>query len=141
MNNCNISSLNKIELLNEKIIEFLDFLNNIIKNMTINDNIEECNIEEYNIEEYNIYKNGIKKIKTQIKLGLLYDNSIVYDLCETNILKYKQDILNKNELVIYEVQIKLLKNEIKLYDMWKNIDNDDKLTIWKYLNVFVLLVE
>lgn len=136
MNNCNISSLNKIELLNDKIIEFLDFLNNIIKNMTINDNIEECNIEEYNI-----YKNGIKKIKTQIKLGLLYDNSIVYDLCETNILKYKQDILNKNELVIYEVQIKLLKNEIKLYDMWKNIDNDDKLIIWKYLNVFVLLVE
>ena len=136
MNNCNISSLNKIELLNDKIIEFLDFLNNIIKNMTINDNIEECNIEEYNI-----YKNVIKKIKTQIKLGLLYDNSIVYDLCETNILKYKQDILSKNELVIYEVQIKLLKNEIKLYDMWKNIDNDDKLTIWKYLNVFVLLVE
>ena len=136
MNNCNISSLNKIELLNDKIIEFLDFLNNIIKNMTINDNIE-----EYNIEEYNIYKNGIKKIKTQIKLGLLYDNSIVYDLCETNILKYKQDILNKNELVIYEVQIKLLKNEIKLYDMWKNIDNDDKLIIWKYLNVYVLLVE
>ena len=136
MNNCNISSLNKIELLNDKIIEFLDFLNNIIKNMTINDNIEECNIEEYNI-----YKNGIKKIKTQIKLGLLYDNSIVYDLCETNILKYKQDILNKNELVIYEVQIKLLKNEIKLYDMWKNIDNDDKLIIWKYLNVYVLLVE
>lgn len=136
MNNCNISSLNKIELLNEKIIEFLDFLNNIIKNMTINDNIEVCNFEEYNI-----YKNNIKKIKTQIKLGLLYNNSIVYDLCETNILKYKQDILNKNELVIYEVQIKLLKNEIKLYDMWKNIDNDDKLTIWKYLNVFVLLVE
>lgn len=136
MNNYNISAVNKIELLNEKIIEFLDFLNDTIKNMTINDNIEECNIEEYNI-----YKNNIKKIKTQIKLGLLYDNSIVYDICETNILKYKQDILNKNELVIYEVQIKLLKNEIKLYDMWKNIDNDNKLTIWKYLNVFVLLVE
>ena len=124
MSNCNIESIDKVKLLNEKIFEFLDYLNDIIS-----------------INEMNIDGKNINKLKNQIKLGLMYDNFLVMDLFENHILKYKDYIINRNEFIINEIQNKILDNKIKLYSMWKNINNENKDVIWKYLNVFLLLVE
>lgn len=124
MSNCNIETIDKVKLINEKIFEFLDYLNDIIS-----------------INEMNIDGKNINKLKNQIKLGLIYDNCLVMDLFENHILKYKDYIINRNEFIINEIQIKILDNKIKLYSMWKNINNENKDVIWKYLNVFLLLVE
>jgi hypothetical protein len=112
-----MNNMNNIEILNKKIIEFLDFLNSTIDNSNIN------------------------KLKTKIKLGLLYDSDIVYNMFSEYITKYKYDIINNNEMVLYDLQIQMFDNKIKLYELWKNISNENKIIIWKYLKVFLLLVE
>jgi|TARA_Y100000389_G_C17046063_1_gene310472 hypothetical protein len=117
MNNLNIDTYeNKLNILNIKIIEFLDLLNIIIRN----DNIIKC--------------------KNKIKLALLYDVNIIYDLCEKHITDYKHDILNKNDKVLIDIEKNILNNEIKLYNTWNTIEEDNKIIIWKYLNIFLLLV-
>lgn len=115
--NCNIENIDKLELFNTKLLEFIDFLYNIIPN-----------------------KNLIK-LKGKIKLTLLYDKTTVMDLFITHIETYKTDILNENENILLKVQKNILNNSINLYDIYNNIDNTNKITIWKYLKVFILLIE
>ena len=115
--NHNMNNMNKIEILNKKIIEFLDFLNSIINN------------------------SNITEMKTRVTLGLLYDTNIVYNMFSEYITKYKYDIINNNEMVLYELQIHIFQNKIQLYELWKNISKKNKIIIFKYLKVFLLLIE
>ena len=117
MSNLNINSYeDKINILNHRIMEFIDILYEIIKN------------------------DNIIKYKKQIKLALLYDVNIIYDLCEKYLIEYKNDILNKNEKKLIDIEKNVLNNEIKIYDIWDKIEEKDKTIIWKYLNLFLLLV-
>ena len=129
------NSLNKVELLNNKLLEFLSYLKKIVRIM-----IEESNSNS-NKENYNLLVNNIKSSQSQVKMSLFYNNESMLDLFEENILQYKSDILDKNEYVIKEIQQKIFDNKINLYGVWNNINPSDKETIWKYLNVFILLVE
>lgn len=117
MNNLNINSYeDKLSILNTKILEFINLLYNIIKD------------------------ENIKIYKKKIKLALLYDSNMIYNLCEKYILQYEKDILNKNDKILIHIEQNVLNNEIKLYEVWDNIDAENKKIIWKYLNLFVLLV-
>ena len=129
------NSLNKVELLNNKLLEFLSYLKKIVRIM-----IEESNSNS-NKENYTLLVNNIKSSQSQVKMSLIYNNESMLDLFEENILQYKSDILDKNEYVIKEIQQKIFDNKINLYGVWNNINPSDKETIWKYLNVFILLVE
>ena len=118
MNNLNINSYEqKLELLNTKLLEFVNVLYTIIKD------------------------DNIKIYKKKIKLALMYDNNIIYDLCEKYLLIYENDIINKNDKVLTNIEKNVLNNEIKLCEIWNNIDETNKIIIWKYLNVFLLLVK
>lgn len=117
MNNLNINSYeDKLCILNTKILEFINLLYNIIKD------------------------ENIKIYKKKIKLALFYDSNMIYNLCEKYILQYEKDILNKNDKILIHIEQNVLNNEIKLYEVWDNIDAEKKEIIWKYLNLFVLLV-
>ena len=117
MNNLNINSYeDKLNILNTKILEFINLLYKLIKD------------------------ENIKIYKKKIKLALLYDNNMIYDLCEKYILEYEEHILNKNDKILIHIEKNVLNNEIKLYEVWNNIDEENKQIIWKYLNLFVLLV-
>ena len=129
------NSLNKIELLNSKLLEFLSYLKNVIRNMI---NKSNNNIKN---KYYNFIINNIKSSQSQIKMSLMYNNESILDLFEQNILQYKSDILKKNDYIIEEIQDKIFGNKINLYSVWENINIEDKTIIWKYLNVFILLSE
>jgi len=129
------NSLNKIELLNSKLLEFLSYLKNVIRNMI---NKSNNNIKN---KYYNVIVNNIKSSQSQIKMSLMYNNESILDLFEQNILQYKSDILKKNDYIIEEIQDKIFGNKINLYSVWENINIEDKTIIWKYLNVFILLSE
>ena len=68
--NCNIENIDKLELFNTKLLEFIDFLYSIIPNKKL------------------------IKLKAKIKLTLLYDKKTIIDLFITHIEAYKNDILN-----------------------------------------------
>ena len=63
------------------------------------------------------------------------------DLFITHIETYKNDILNEDENILLKVQQNILNNSIDLYNIYSNINNVNKITIWKYLKVFILLIE
>ena len=115
--NCNIENFDNLELFNTKLLEFIDFLYSIIPNR------------------------NLIKLKGKIKLTLLYDKTTIIDLFITHIEAYKNDILNENENILLKVQQNILNNNINLCDIYNNIDNINKITIWKYLKVFILLIE
>ena len=58
-----------------------------------------------------------------------------------NIYSYNKEINNKNENVLEVFQLHLFKNKIDLKNLWINIKEDDRETIWKYLKIFILLCE
>ena len=117
MNNLSINTYeDKLNILNIKIIEFLDVLDKVIKN------------------------DNIKSYKKKISLALIYDVNIIYDLCEKHIVNYKNDILNKNDKILIHIEKNVLNNQINLYNTWNMIDEENKIIIWKYLNLFLLLV-
>ena len=115
--NCNIENFDNLELFNTKLLEFIDFLYSIIPNR------------------------NLIKLKGKIKLTLLYDKTTVMDLFITHIETYKNDILNEDENILLKVQQNILNNSIDLYNIYSNINNVNKITIWKYLKVFILLIE
>ena len=87
MSNLSINTYeDKLNILNIKIIEFLDLLDKIIKN------------------------DNIKSYKKKINLALIYDINIIYDLCEKHITNYKNDILNKNEKILIHIEKNVLNN-------------------------------
>ena len=117
MNNLSINTYeDKLNILNIKIIEFLDVLDKVIKN------------------------DNIKNYKKKISLALIYDVNIIYDLCEKHIVNYKNDKLNKNDKILIHIEKNVLNNQINLYNTWNMIDEENKIIIWKYLNLFLLLV-
>ena len=114
-------SSNNINLFNDKIIEYLNFLEKIIN------------------DEY--AKKKIIQNINKIQLGIKLEPSIIITMFYNNIYSYNEEINNKNENVLEVFQFHLFKNKIDLKKLWINIKENDRETIWKYLKIFILLCE
>ena len=112
---------NNINLFNSKIIEFLNFLENIIE------------------DKY--AKKKINKSINKINLALKIDINIISNLFYEKIYIHNEDINNENEKVLKVFQIHLFDNKLDLEKLWLTINCSDKEIIWKYLKVFILLFE
>tara|TARA_Y100000591_G_scaffold268365_1_gene242570 strand:+ start:2256 stop:2612 length:357 start_codon:yes stop_codon:yes gene_type:complete len=112
---------NNISLFNTKVLEYLSFINDLL-----------------------IDKKTKKKLFTytnKIKIGLLMDNLILMNLFKKYIYIYKNDINDKNKVILNKMEEHLFENKIKITDIWDTIEEKNKETIWKYLKVFILLCE
>jgi hypothetical protein len=116
----NISS-NNINLFNIKLIEFFDFLEKVVNDVYA--------------------KKTIKKNANKIKLGIKLNSNIIINIFYEKIYNYKNEINNENESVLEIFQINLFDNKLDLKNIWKTINESDRETIWKYLQIFVLLCE
>ena len=112
---------NNLNLFNIKIIEFFNFLEKVINNVYA--------------------KKQIIQYINKIKLGIKFDSNIIINLFYDKIYDYNIQINNKNENVLEVFQIHLFDNKLDLKNLWLTIEENDKETIWKYLQVFVLLCE
>lgn len=112
---------NNISLFNTKVLEYLSFINNLLIDKKMK-------------------KNLITYI-SKIKIGLLMDNLILMNLFKKYIYIYKNEINDKNKLILNKMEEYLFENKIKITDIWDTIEEKDKETIWKYLKVFVLLCD
>lgn len=110
-----------ISLFNIKIIEFFDFLEKVVNDVYA--------------------KKKIKKNAGKIKLGINLDSNMIINLFYEKIYRYKNEINNKNENVLEIFQVHLFNNKLDLKILWKTINESDKKTIWKYLQIFILLCE
>lgn len=115
-----ITSTN-ISLFNIKIIEFFDFLEKVVNDVYA--------------------KKKIKKNAGKIKLGINLDSNMIINLFYEKIYDYNKEINNENESVLQIFQVHLFDNKLDLKILWKTINESDKKTIWKYLQIFVLLCE
>ena len=110
-----------INLFNVKIIEFFNFLEKLV-----NDTYA---------------KKIIAKNANKIKLGLKLDSNIIINLFYEKIYSYNNEINNEDKSVLEIFQVHLFNNKLDFKNLWKTIDESDKKTIWKYLQIFVLLCE
>lgn len=120
-NNVNINKLNTIDLFNNKVVEYINFLDSIIDDNYIH-----------------------KKIKTTINkiyIGLKINTSLLINLFGNNLYKYKTNIIEKNVSILTYVEESFFSNKIKISDKWENISEENKDKFWKYLKVFILLYE
>jgi len=110
-----------ITLFNNKIIEYLEFLNTIVDDA--------------------YFQNKITKFINKIYFGIVMDKFVVFDLFKKNLYKYKTHIIENDVKIISHIEEHLFKKKITISDKWGNINDENKKTWWKYLRVFVLLYE
>jgi len=110
-----------ITLFNNKIIEYLEFLNTIVDDA--------------------YFQKKITKFINKIYFGIVMDKFVVFDLFKKNLYKYKTHIIENDVKIISHIEEHLFKKKITISDKWGNINDENKKTWWKYLRVFVLLYE
>tara|TARA_B100001564_G_scaffold141076_1_gene118422 strand:- start:184 stop:579 length:396 start_codon:yes stop_codon:yes gene_type:complete len=122
-NNSNINpqKLNTIGLFNNKVIEYMNFLDSIIDDNYIHKKIE--------------------KTINKIYLGLVVDRLVLVNLFSTNLYKYKTNMIDKDLTIFSHIEKSFFSNKIKISDKWENISEENKDKFWKYLKVFILLYE
>lgn len=125
------SNINKIEkennmaknimLFNNKIIEYLEFLNIIID--------DKC------------FQKKITKFINKIYFGIVIDKFILLNLFKKNLYKYKINIIENDVKIITYIEEYLFEKKITISDKWDYINDENKKIWWKYLKIFVLLYE
>ena len=115
------SKSSTITLFNNKIIEYLQFLNTIVDDA--------------------YFQKKITKFINKIYVGIVLDEFVVFDLFKKNLYKYKKNIIDNDVKIISHIEEHLFKNKITISDKWECINDENKKTWWKYLKVFILLYE
>lgn len=81
---------------------------------------------------------GIKKQKLKFEVGCRANARIALDAIMPELIKYSQDILNKNESIIPNIDCAFA--EIDLVQLWNSgITIDTKNTIWQYIQTLLML--
>tara|TARA_B000000565_G_scaffold255828_1_gene238201 strand:+ start:485 stop:841 length:357 start_codon:yes stop_codon:yes gene_type:complete len=110
-----------IQTFNKNIINFMKDLSNIVDNKEIS----------------NIFIDNIKNIQSVIYFNkYIFINKFYIDL-----YKYKNDIINENELVIEYLDKINFFDSVKLVIIWNRMNITNKQICWKYLKTFILLTE
>lgn len=112
---------NNMDLFNKKMIEFLDDLIYILPNI-----------------------NDFQALKSSCQLLLAFNNNAIYEVFKHNIVDaYSEHIMNKDESFFltqsygsYTSDMNLIE---KLKANWKHLDDSNKETIWKYMQVLIIL--
>ena len=108
------------DLLNKKMIEFLDDLIYILPNI-----------------------NDFQVLKSSCQMLLVFNNNAVYKLFKYISDTYSTNIINKDESFFLMQSYESYTNDMnlieKLKSNWKDLDTGNKETIWKYLQVLIIL--
>ena len=110
-----------VNLFNKNIICFLTDLSNIVNDKntqnTLIDNIDNIN--------------SIIYINKNICVNKFYNE----------LFKFKNDIMNENELIIQYLHKINFFDSVDIITIWNNMNLLNKQTCWKYLKTFVILTE
>tara|TARA_Y100000739_G_C20384842_1_gene362912 strand:- start:128 stop:484 length:357 start_codon:yes stop_codon:yes gene_type:complete len=110
-----------VTIFNKNIICFLTDLNNIVNDKHINNTL----IDNIN----NI--NSIVYINKNICVNKFYNE----------LYKFKNDIMNENELIIEYLHKINFFDSVDLLFIWNKMNQQNKQTCWTYLKTFIILSE